>query len=133
MKYLFPFLFLFVVVSCKKKNSEHEPVAGLQAITSLTQINNEVSSGVSMIFFHASWCSVCQGQRPAVSEVAVDEDLNAVFFGEVEYDDHQDIVEAYNVDGFPTILIIKDGAEVDRVLGGNNSAATLKSKIQAQL
>lgn len=135
MKYLIPLFIAFIFIGCKKKESEsvHEPVAGLTAITTLSQINSEVATGVSMIFFHASWCSICQAQRPAVSEVAVDMDLNNVFFGEVEYDDHTDIVEAYNVDGFPTIVIIKDGAEVDRILGGGHTAEEIKTAIQAQL
>lgn len=135
MKYLAPLLIAFVLFSCKKKEEEsvYEPVAGLTAITTLSQINSEVASGVSMIFFHASWCSICQAQRPAVSEVAVDTDLDVVFFGEVEYDDHTDIVEAYNVDGFPTIVIFKDGAEVNRILGGGHTAEEIKMAIQEQL
>ena len=133
MKYLFVALLFLGVVACKKKEVEHEPVAGLLEINSITQINTEVSNGVSFIFFHASWCSVCQAQRPAVSEVAVDHDLSSVFFGEVEYDNYPDIIEAYNISGFPTMVIYVDGNEVDRINGGGNSAASLKSKIQEHL
>ena len=135
MKYILPLAILFVIASCKKKENEsvHEPVAGLQQITSKTQIDNEVSAGVSMIFYHASWCEACHAQRPAVSEVAQDNDLSTVFFGEVEYDDYPEINEAYNVGAFPTIAIYQDGTEVERLTGAGNTAAAIKQLIQNHL
>ena len=133
MKYLFPLLAATLIFSSCKKNEEveHEPVAGLQEITSQNQIQNEVANGVSLVFFHASWCSICHQQRPAVSEVAQDTDLTGVFFGEVEFDNYPDIVDHYNVDAFPTIVIFKDGNEVDRFLSSGHSASLLKTTIQS--
>ena len=58
------------------------------------------------------WCSVCQNQKPAVELLSTDSELSEVFLGEVEYDDHPDKVTAASVEGFPTILIYKDGQEV---------------------
>lgn len=135
MKNILPLAILLILaVSCKKENeSVHEPVAGLETISSSSQISSEISQGVSLVFFHASWCEVCHAQRPAVSEVATDSDLSAVFFGEVEYDDYPDIITEYGVQGFPTILIFKDGVEVDRLTGGNNTASAMKSIIQSHL
>ena len=133
MKYTLFILMLFGLFSCKKEDVESEPIEGLQVITSLNQINAELESGVSMVFFHASWCSVCQAQRPAVSEVALDAELSEVFFGEVEYEDHPDIVEAHNIEGFPTIIIYNDGEEAQRFTGGGNTTADIKSAIQSVL
>lgn len=133
MKYLLPFLILTVLISCKKKEVEHEPVEGLQTITSKSQIDGEIADGVSMIFYHASWCTICQDQRPAVTDVAQDESLSSVYFGEVEFDDHQDITDAYNVSGFPTLVVYKDGSEVERLAGGGNSTNTIKGKITPYL
>lgn len=115
--------------SCKKNAS----IEGLQEISSLSQINTEISEGVSLVFFHASWCSICKNQRPAVTQVATDADLANVYFGEVEYDDHPDITSAFNVNAFPIMIIFKDGVEVDRLSGGGNTAAQIKMAIQAQL
>lgn len=133
MKYLLPFFVLAILISCKKKYSDHEPVEGLQTISSKSQIDSEIADGVTMIFYHASWCSICQDQRPAVTQVAQDQTLNNVFFGEVEFDDHQDITDAYNVSGFPTIVVYKDGSEVERLAGGGNSTNAIKDKIIAHL
>ena len=135
------FLLLSVVLmffGCKKEviqqdESVHEPVVGLNSIVSLSDITSKTSSGVSLIFFHASWCSVCQAQRPAVTEVATDQELSQVFFGEVEYDDYPEILEYYDVQGFPVIVILKDGAEVSRLNGGGHSAADINNLVTENL
>ena len=51
MKYTLFILMLFGLFSCKKEDVESEPIEGLQVITSLNQINAELESGVSMVFF----------------------------------------------------------------------------------
>lgn len=134
MKYLVAVIFFGILFSCKKENeSVHVPVAGLVTISSQSQISSEISSGVSFVFFHASWCSVCNAMRPDVTETAEDSDLSTVFFGEVEYDDHSDIVSYYGVVGFPTVLIFKDGVEVDRITGGGHSHDVLKQAVEVHL
>ena len=75
MKYTLLILILITLFSCKKEEEQVEPIEGLQVINSLTQMTSDLESGVSMVFFHASWCSVCQAQRPAISEVAMDTDF----------------------------------------------------------
>jgi len=135
------FLLLSVVLlffGCKKEEvqqdeSVHEPVVGLNSIVSLSDITSKTSSGVSLIFFHASWCSVCQAQRPAVTEVATDQELSQVFFGEVEYDDYPEILDYYDVQGFPVIVILKDGVEVSRLNGGGHSSADIKNLVTENL
>ena len=133
MKNIFFILIIVALFSCDKEEVQSEPIMGLQEITSLSQITSELESGVSMVFFHASWCSVCQSQRPAVIEVAMDIGLSNVYFGEVEYEDYPDIVDAHGVEGFPTIVIYNDGAEVERYLGGGHSKETIKTAILNQL
>lgn len=130
MKYLFSLaIMVFLFSSCKKE----EGVEGLQTISSLTQFQQETNQGVSFVFYHNTWCSICQAQRPAVTEVAMDEDLQTVYFGEVEYDEHQDIINANNIAGFPIMVIYVDGQEVERFNGGGHSAADFKTAIQAHL
>lgn len=133
----FLFIFLFILLhSCKKEEVSTQPSENSEAlieITSLNQMNNEIANGVSLVFFHASWCSVCQNQKPAVELLSTDSELSEVFLGEVEYDDHPDIVTAASVEGFPTILIYKDGQEVDRYLGGGHTTHDLKVAILAHL
>jgi len=134
MKYLVALMIVGVLFSCKKeKESVHVPVEGLVTISSQSQISSEISTGVSFIFFHASWCSICNAMRPDVTATAEDSDLSTVFFGEVEYDDYSDIVSYYGVVGFPTVLIFKDGLEVQRINGGGHTYSELKLAVQSHL
>jgi len=133
MKYSILILIFFTLFSCKKNEDQSGPNGSLQIINSLTQMTSVLESGVSLIFFHASWCNICQSQRPSVSEVAVDPVFSSVFFGEVEYEDYPDIVEAHNIEGFPTIIIYNDGVESQRFTGGGNTTSAIKSAIQSLL
>lgn len=130
MKYSILILIFFTLFSCKKNEDQSGPNVSLQIINSLTQMTSVLESGVSLIFFHASWCNICQSQRPSVSEVAVDPVFSSVFFGEVEYEDYPDIIDSHNVLGFPTIIIYDDGVEVERFEGGGHSASTIRAAIQ---
>ncbi len=126
MKFIWPLFIALILVSCKKEQQAGE---GLTLITSLTQLDAELAEGVSMVFYHASWCHICQDEMPKVEATATDPDLGGVFFGEVEYDDHPDILNQYNIVGFPTIVIYQDGIEVDRFTGGGHTTAEFKTAI----
>ena len=132
MRCFFLISVVILLFGCNKKElqqdeSVHEPVVGLNSIVSLSDIKAKTNSGVSLIFFHASWCSVCQAQRPVVTAVATDQELSEVFFGEVEYDDYPDILEYYNVEGFPVIIVLNNGVEVSRLNGGGHSSIDIKN------
>lgn len=94
-------------------------------ITSEEQFNNGISEGVSMVFYHASWCSKCAAQRPAVEEVSEDGQFAEVFFAEVEFKDFDQLVKDRDIPGFPTIVIYKDGNEEKRFVGQGHSRAEL--------
>lgn len=131
----FTILFLFFFINCSK---EKNPLVDtdkneLVDIESLSQFQTNINQGVSVVFFHASWCSICAAQRPAVEAVSVSEQFNAVFFGEVEFEENQDINSMYNISGFPTIVFFKDGTEQHRMTGRNNTEAQISSKINELL
>ena len=98
---------------------------GLVDITSEEQFNNGISEGVSMVFYHASWCSKCAAQRPAVEEVSEDGQFAEVFFAEVEFEDFDQLVKDRDIPGFPTIVIYKEGNEEKRFVGQGHSRSEL--------
>lgn len=132
-KYVLIFLLsLAIGFSCSKKkeplvDTSHNEIID---IISIEQMQNAIASGVSMVFFHASWCSKCANQRNAVEAVSVLQEFNSIFFGEVEFDDHQNVVNQFNVEGFPTIIFYKNGAEMSRMTGENNTIEQISDKIR---
>jgi hypothetical protein len=61
-------------------------------IQSLYEFETEIAEGVSLFFFHATWCSRCASQRPAIEGLPGEEDLSEVFCGEVDYAQVSEVV-----------------------------------------
>lgn len=100
-------------------------------ITSQQQFDDEVETGVAMIFFHASWCTKCAAQRPAVETVSEETAFVDVFFGEVEFEDFPDLVKDRGVQGFPTIIIFKDNKEQKRFTGQGHSEEEIRTALNS--
>lgn len=122
---------VFVGIGC----STEEPLVDTNAnslvdITSKDQFDSEIKTGVSMVFYHASWCTKCAAQRPAVETVSEEAKFTNVFFAEVEYEDFSDIVKARGVNGFPTIVIYKDDVEIKRFAGQGHSEEQIRTALE---
>ena len=119
---------LFTVSSCKKElvdTSQNQ----ITDIDDLTAFNESIASGVSLVFFHASWCSICAEERPHVEAASKNADVSFAQFIEIEYDDNKNIFSEYNVEGFPQILIFKDGTEQTRLKGKGHDESKLVNLI----
>jgi thiol-disulfide isomerase/thioredoxin len=128
MKFKMLFLWvsiLFLATSCKKDLVDTSTNA-LEDINDLTVFESKISNGVSLMFFHATWCSICKAQRPAVNSVLENTKFSNIFFGEVNYETNKAIVEKFKVLGFPTILIFKDKELKFTLDGGGNSQKSIE-------
>ena len=129
---LLSFLVLACITSCKKEDISAD-TGVLSTITSLTAYETEIKSGVSLMFFHATWCPKCAAQRPAVEGLTKDSALSKVKIGQVDYEKVQEIVNKYNVLGFPTILIYKDNVLKHEISGQGHSQEKLTNLLKALL
>ena len=64
----------------------------------------------------AAWCAPCRAIAPVVDELAK-EYSGKVVFGKLNVDENPETANAYGVQAIPTLLVMKDGKEVDRVVG----------------
>ena len=64
----------------------------------------------------APWCKPCRMVAPTVEKIASD-NVNKLKVCKLNVDDNQNIAARYNVQGIPTLLIFKNGQEVDRIVG----------------
>lgn len=77
-----------------------------------------------LIDFWATWCGPCMRQAPIVEELA--EEGYAV--GKIDVDKEPALAQEYGIMSIPTLLIFKDGKEVNRVVGLTNKE-TLKGML----
>lgn len=64
----------------------------------------------------ADWCGPCRMLAPAIDELARDY-AGRVTVGKLNVDDNPQVAERFCVMSIPTLLIMKNGVEVDRVVG----------------
>lgn len=123
---------LLCIGSCNKEDISGDSGI-LNTITSLSDYETQIKSGVSLMFFHATWCPKCAAQRPAVEGLVNDSALSTVKIGQVDYEKVQEVVSKYNVLGFPTILIYKDNVLKHEINGQGHSQEKLASLLKALL
>ncbi|MBO7415922.1 MAG: thioredoxin [Bacteroidaceae bacterium] len=80
-----------------------------------------------MIDFWATWCGPCRRLAPVVEELAAEYD-GKVIVGKCDIEENTDLTDRFGIMNVPTIVFIKDGKEVDRVVG-----AAAKSVFQEKL
>lgn len=107
--------------------------AALADINSLSDYDATIKTGVSLMFFHATWCSICSAQRPDVEGLQSQSSIKGAKLGQVDTDKRKDITTKYNVAGQPVIIIYKDNIEKHRLSGKGHSTAKLADMIKALL
>ena len=66
-----------------------------------------------LIDFWATWCGPCMRQGPIVEKLA--EEGYAV--GKVDVDQNMELAQQFRVVSIPTLILFKNGAEVQRFVG----------------
>ncbi len=87
------------------------------SIVLLTEENftSETSTGITLVDFYADWCGPCKMITPIIEELS--QELTDVKIAKVDIDTNQTVTGNFNVTSVPTIVILKDGQEVERVVG----------------
>ncbi len=85
-----------------------------------------------MLDFWATWCGPCRMVGPIIQELA-DQYEGQAIVGKVNIEeDADDLVAEFGIRNIPTILFMKDGQVVDKVVGAAPKA-TLEAKLKAIL
>lgn len=64
----------------------------------------------------AAWCAPCRAIAPIVEELAK-EYSGKVVFGKLNVDENPETADKFGIKAIPTLLVMKNGAEVDRIVG----------------
>jgi thioredoxin 1 len=89
------------------------------------------TEGLLLVDFWAAWCGPCRAIAP-VLDALVSESAGRVKLAKVNVDEEPALAGRYEIRSIPTILMLKDGRIVDRVVGAV-PRATLDAKVEKAL
>ncbi len=76
----------------------------------------EVSTGVTLVDFYADWCGPCRMMEPIIEELSTEMEGKAKI-AKLDIETSQKTTSNFNVTSIPTIILFKDGQEVERIVG----------------
>lgn len=77
-----------------------------------------------ILYFTATWCGPCRFISPLFTNLA--SKYTKVVFLKVDIDEARDVATRWNIGSVPTFFFIKNGKEVDKVVGADKSALERK-------
>ncbi len=83
--------------------------------------NLKTKQMVTVKKFSAVWCGPCRALTPVMNEIKGN--YSNVNFEEYDIDEYSDITEEYGVRSVPTVIIVKDGIELQRFTGLSSKMA----------
>ena len=76
---------------------------------------SEVKEGVVIVDFFATWCGPCRMMAGVLEQA--DKELSGVKILKVDVDESEKLARRFGIMSIPTIVLFKDGKEVDSHIG----------------
>ena len=87
--------------------------------------NETIKEGVVLVDFWATWCGPCRMLGPVVDRVAEELREDQVTVAKYDIDEGKVVATDLNITSIPTIIVFKDGVEVERLHGATHRQAEL--------
>lgn len=78
---------------------------------------NEVKDGLVLVDFYADWCGPCKMLSPVLEQINKENDDIKVV--KVNIDDSRRIASYYQIQSIPTLVLLRDGEFINRIIGFN--------------
>lgn len=100
-----------------------------------TDIESEINKGndKKLVLFYADWCGHCKKLKPTWDETAEEVNKNGNKMLKVncgkKSEEEEEIMKKYNIEGYPTILVFKNGKPTD--YEGDRTSEAFKEELNA--
>lgn len=99
-----------------KRKQEGEAMSTNEIELTDANFDAETSKGVVLVDFWAPWCGPCRTQGPIIKKVA-GAMAGEAKVGKCNVDESPKLAERFGIRSIPTLVILKDGKEVERFVG----------------
>jgi thioredoxin 1 len=79
-----------------------------------------------LVDFWAEWCGPCRQLAPVVEKIT-NANAGKVTVGKLNVDENQNTPQRYGIQGIPTLILFKNGQEVQRMVGYQSQQAIQKN------
>lgn len=102
-------------------------VADHAKVLTLTEQNfqQQTKNKVVLVDFWASWCAPCRMMAPVLNDVATELKGNS-HVGKVDIQQYQSLANQFKVRSIPTLILLKNGIEINRFVGIKSKEFLLK-------
>ena len=114
-------------IIARSKMKRLPKVADSDKILTLTDknFNQQTKGKLVLVDFWAEWCAPCRMMAPVLNELA-NELPEGKFVGKVNIETYQSMAQRFKVRNIPTLILFKDGKEINRFVGVKNKEFLLK-------
>lgn len=75
----------------------------------------DLTTGICALKFGAVWCKPCEALEPKLKKM--EGEFPDVSFYSVNVDEHPSLAKEYQIRSVPTVILLKDGREITRIVG----------------
>lgn len=83
-------------------------------------------NGLTLVDFWAEWCGPCIALGPTIEALATEFE-GKVNVGKLNVDQNPETAQKFGIRNIPTILLLKDGEIVERLVGAQPKAAFVEA------
>ncbi len=115
----------------KMKKAPDVPNSAKIKILSDKIFAQQIKNGIVLVDFWASWCMPCKMMAPILNDVAEHATGN-VTIAKLNVEQNQSTATKYKVRSIPTMILFKDGKEMNRIVGVKQKDYILKEIAKVQ-
>jgi len=116
--------YLYLTYKKIKNTPEAETHANIKELSD-ANFQAMVKNGVTLVDFWAAWCMPCKMMAPVLNETA--EELGTTArIGKLDVDANRAASAKYSVRSIPTLILFKNGKEINRFVGVKTKDFLLK-------